>query len=177
MLWNPDSGIWEIFACGLRVREIFLVESKILDFGIQNSALGIRIPLTIGIQNPSSTDKGSWYQYLESIPFNPLTKSSLQASTVLYWKQVHRLHSPPGGILIGVCISGWGPELNKLGILPVGGPISRIMGGLPPGGGWNGIGGLGGIPPWSGGGPWPSRGWWKKKPFKWKCYRLQSNLH
>ena len=36
------------------------------------------------------------------------------------------------------------------------------MGGLPPGGGWNGIGGLGGIPPWSGGGPWPSGGWWKK---------------
>ena len=46
-----------------RIREnqeswkILLLESGILGFGIWKTAQGIRNPLTIGIQNPSSTDK------------------------------------------------------------------------------------------------------------------------
>ena len=44
-LWNLESG------------NILLMESGIPGFGIWNTAQGIWIPLTIGIQNPSSTDK------------------------------------------------------------------------------------------------------------------------
>ena len=43
--WNPESG------------KILLLESGILGFGIWKTAQGIRNPLRIGIQNPSSTDK------------------------------------------------------------------------------------------------------------------------
>ena len=41
-----------------------LVESRILGFGIRNTAHGI--PPTIGIRNPNSTYKGSEINYLES---------------------------------------------------------------------------------------------------------------
>ena len=46
--------------------EMFLVESRILGFGIWNTDQGIWISLTIVIQIPSSTDKESIIQYLES---------------------------------------------------------------------------------------------------------------
>ena len=46
---------------------MFRVESSgILGFGMRTSALGTQISLAIGIQNPSSTDKESGIQYLES---------------------------------------------------------------------------------------------------------------
>ena len=46
---------------------MFRVEfSGILGFGMRTSALGTQISLAIGIQNPSSTDKESGIQYLES---------------------------------------------------------------------------------------------------------------
>ena len=54
-----DSGIQEIFACGiLDPGNFWLVKSGILDFGIWNSAPGIR--------NLSFTDKECGLQYLES---------------------------------------------------------------------------------------------------------------
>ena len=46
--------------------KFLLLESGILGSGIQNTAQGIRISLTIGIQDQSSTDKESRIQYLES---------------------------------------------------------------------------------------------------------------
>ena len=49
-----ESGIWEIF----------LVDSRILSCGIRNTAQRIRMPLTNGIQNPSSTDSDSRIHYL-----------------------------------------------------------------------------------------------------------------
>ena len=55
----PDSGIQEIFACGiLDPGNFWLVKSGILDFGIWNSAPGIR--------NLSFIDKECGFQYLES---------------------------------------------------------------------------------------------------------------
>ena len=48
------------------IQETSLVESGIVGFVIWNTALGVRIPLTIGIRNLSSTDKESAIQYLES---------------------------------------------------------------------------------------------------------------
>ena len=87
---NPDSGMQEIFACGIhlnirklwkrknpftsckriripeckkfllvesRIWENLLVESEILDFGIRNTAQGIRNPTNFGIRNPISPDK------------------------------------------------------------------------------------------------------------------------
>ena len=42
------------------------VKSVILGFGIRKTTRGIRNPLTIGIQIPSSTDKESAIHYLES---------------------------------------------------------------------------------------------------------------
>ena len=58
-LWNLKSG------------EIWVVESWILGFGIQNTAHGIQNPTDdwnpeSRIQNPSSTDKKSGIQYMES---------------------------------------------------------------------------------------------------------------
>ena len=45
MLWNVNSGIREIVACGIRnLGKILLVESRILGFEIQNTAQGIRNP-------------------------------------------------------------------------------------------------------------------------------------
>ena len=45
------------------IREIFLLESGILGFGIWNKAQVLWIPFIIGIQNPSSSDKESRIQY------------------------------------------------------------------------------------------------------------------
>ena len=67
--WGPlKSGfrIRKIFVLKSRMWEMFLVESRILGFGIWNTDQGIWIPLTIVIQIPSSTDKESRIQYLES---------------------------------------------------------------------------------------------------------------
>ena len=68
--WGPlDSGfrIRKIFFfLKSRMWEMFLVESRILGFGIWNTDQGIWISLTIVIQIPSSTDKESIIQYLES---------------------------------------------------------------------------------------------------------------
>ena len=50
------------------IREVFLVDSGNLGFGIRNT-LELKesgIPLTIKIRNPSSTDKETGFQYLES---------------------------------------------------------------------------------------------------------------
>ena len=87
---NPDSGIWEILV-ETGIRDIFLVKSGILGFGIRNTAQGIWIPMTTGIQNPSSTDKECGTKYLESgihgvesrlqaclrFPFNGATNTSI----------------------------------------------------------------------------------------------------
>ena len=54
----PCKGIW-IPGSGKFFGKLLLVESGILGFGIWNTAQGIRNPLTIGIQNSSSTDKES----------------------------------------------------------------------------------------------------------------------
>ena len=71
-----EEPYWGLLKSGFRIRkflflksriwEIFLVESRILGFGIWNTDQGIWIPLTIVIQIPSSTDKESRIQYLES---------------------------------------------------------------------------------------------------------------
>ena len=45
---NPDSGIWEILV-ETGIRDIFLVKSGILGFGIRNTAQGIWISMTTGI--------------------------------------------------------------------------------------------------------------------------------
>ena len=66
---NLDSGIQESFACGIQNPAKFLfVESGILGFGKRNTAQGIRNPLliAIGIHFPTSIDKESGIQYLES---------------------------------------------------------------------------------------------------------------
>ena len=87
---NPDSGIWEILV-EIGIRDIFLVKSGILGFGIRNRAQGIWIPMKTGIQNPSSTDKECGTKYLESgihsvesrlqaclrFPFNGATNTSI----------------------------------------------------------------------------------------------------
>ena len=58
---NPDSGMGEIFVCGIRI-------TLVLESGIQLKESGIqlreyRIPLTIGIQVPKTKTE---IQYLES---------------------------------------------------------------------------------------------------------------
>ena len=52
----------------LEIQQIFAVESGILglESGIQLQLAESGIPLTIGIRNPSSTDKESTIKYLES---------------------------------------------------------------------------------------------------------------
>ena len=52
-----ESGKFVLVECG--ISDIFLVEFRILGFGIQNTVRGIRIALTTRIRNPSSTDKES----------------------------------------------------------------------------------------------------------------------
>ena len=67
---RQNTGIREVFACGIREiwnqRNVFLLETGILSFEIRNTTQEIRIPLTNGIQNPSSADKDSGIHYLES---------------------------------------------------------------------------------------------------------------
>ena len=67
---KTEHGIREVFAHGIREilnqRTVFLLETGILSFGIRNTTQEIRIPLTNGIQNPSSADKDSGTHYLES---------------------------------------------------------------------------------------------------------------
>ena len=63
------------------------LESWVLEFGIHLKESGI--PLTIGIQNPSSTDKESGIQYLESgTAGNPESKTGLDSLT---WGEYTRL--------------------------------------------------------------------------------------
>ena len=53
---------------GIRIPELeksLVVKSRILGFGIRNTAQEIRNPTSIGIQNPSPTDREG-IQYLES---------------------------------------------------------------------------------------------------------------
>ena len=61
--WNPDSGIQEIFACGIRI----------LGFGFRNTAQGI--------QNPTN----DWNP--ESTAWNSESKNILESLT---WKQQHQ---------------------------------------------------------------------------------------
>ena len=51
--------------CGIRNPSNFCCAIWNLAFGIQNTAQGIRNQVRIGIQNPSSTDAESGFQYLE----------------------------------------------------------------------------------------------------------------
>ena len=67
--------------------------SEILGFGMRTSALGTQISLAIGIQNPSSTDKESGIQYLESgirnpesIAWNPESKIPLHGAKMYMCK-------------------------------------------------------------------------------------------
>ena len=70
MLGNPYSRIWEIFAGGIRNRGKFYSLKR--NPGLWNpeySSRNFGIPYTIGIQNPSSTDKD--WRPVPAIP-NPL---------------------------------------------------------------------------------------------------------
>ena len=49
------------------------IESEILSFGNRNTAQGIQIPLTIGIRNPSFTDK---IQYMSTLHPEPAARES-----------------------------------------------------------------------------------------------------
>ena len=51
----------------------FFIESEILSFGNRNTAQGIQIPLTIGIRNPSFTDK---IQYMSTLNPEPAARES-----------------------------------------------------------------------------------------------------
>ena len=67
MLWNVNSGIREIVACGIRnLGKILLVESRILGFEIQNTAQGIRNPT-----NDWNTESIFPWQRLGSNTCNP----------------------------------------------------------------------------------------------------------
>ena len=59
MLGYPDSGVREILACGFRnPRKFFFCEIWNLGrWNLKYTAQGIQNPLTIEIQDPSSTDK------------------------------------------------------------------------------------------------------------------------
>ena len=72
--------VWE---SGKFFGKLLLVESGILGFGIRNTAQGIRNPLTIRIQNSSSTDKKSESssRHQESTAFNPGSKTVLDSLT------------------------------------------------------------------------------------------------
>ena len=65
---NLNSVIQKISSCGIRNsgKFCFNVESRILVFGIQNISQGIWDHTKRRIQNPGSTHKESWIQYLES---------------------------------------------------------------------------------------------------------------
>ena len=79
----PDSGISEIFACGIRKYPksfcLWIPESWAMEFGIPLKESGI--PLTIDIQNPSSPDKD-----LENGTWNPESKTVLDTIT---WGDSH----------------------------------------------------------------------------------------
>ena len=72
-LWgNPDSSIWEIIACGIQNPGNSCLcnpESWALQSGLQLKEY--RIPLIIGIRNPSSIYKETGFQELESGIQNP----------------------------------------------------------------------------------------------------------
>ena len=71
MEWSPymrESGIREIFACGIR---------GILGFGFRNTAKEIQLKKS-GIQNPSSTDIKS-----EASSWNPESLAKIQDCLVL----------------------------------------------------------------------------------------------
>ena len=59
-----ESGKFLLVESG--ILEIALVETRILSFGIWNTAQGIWIEPSIGFRNQRSTDKISRIQYLES---------------------------------------------------------------------------------------------------------------
>ena len=67
-LWrNPDSSIWEIIACEIQNPGNSCLcnpESWALQSGLQLKEY--RIPVIIGIRNPSSIDKETGFQELES---------------------------------------------------------------------------------------------------------------
>ena len=52
-----STGIQLLVESG--IQQIFAVKSGILGFWVQNAAQGIQNPLTIGIQDPSPTEKKS----------------------------------------------------------------------------------------------------------------------
>ena len=59
-LGNPGNFCWR------NLESIFLAESGILGSRIRNTVQGIPMPLTIGIEIPSSTGKELGIRYLES---------------------------------------------------------------------------------------------------------------
>ena len=72
LLFSPHvrkSRFWNLRKFCLRNPEygkFLLVESWILGFGLRNTFKGSGIRLTIGMWNPSSSDKEFWKSYLES---------------------------------------------------------------------------------------------------------------
>lgn len=66
MQGNPDPEIRKILLVESGIRKYFLLESGILVFGIGNTAQLIRVPLTVGNRNLSSTENESIIQHLES---------------------------------------------------------------------------------------------------------------
>ena len=75
-IWPPNPG--SFCSWNLEYRKFFPMESKILGFGLRNTSLGIRSPLTIGIRNPVA---GIW---------NPRVWN-LESKTVLdsLWRPLH----------------------------------------------------------------------------------------
>ena len=69
-------GLTDVRECK-GIREIFLLESGILGFGIWNKGQAFWIPLITGIQNLSSTDKESRMQYPWCGIENPRLSDSL----------------------------------------------------------------------------------------------------
>ena len=64
-IWIPESGKF-LLDLQSGMQQIFLVESRILGFGIRITAQRIRILLKIGIWNPSFTARESGIQYRNS---------------------------------------------------------------------------------------------------------------
>ena len=57
ILLTPHKVIWI-----LEYNKFLPVESRVMGFGIHDSALGVQKPANNGIQNPNSTDKESRVQ-------------------------------------------------------------------------------------------------------------------
>ena len=92
ILANPNSGIREIFACGIRNPQK-KIACVMRNPGLWNTEYSSRNPeshLTIGVQNPSSTEKESITWNAESTAWNPALKTVLGYHTVYMGRQKGR---------------------------------------------------------------------------------------